>query len=159
MPTTIAAGFQRLKESLEITTLQSGTVSGRQQRVRDAVSKEMTVLSDFLTGSYQRNTMIAPLSDADVDVFVVLDPSYYEQNGQASLLDKVKRAIGKTYTDTKISRDGQAVTVKFSDFYVDVVPGFHRQGGGFLIPDSYGQRWIETDPKKHVEQWSTLKLE
>jgi hypothetical protein len=31
------------------------------------------------------------------------------------------------------------------------VPGFHRQGGGFLIPNSVQQSWLETDPKKHVE--------
>ncbi len=156
MPTTITAGFQKLKENLEITTLQSTKVADRQKNVRDAVAKEMTVLSDFVTGSYQRSTMIAPLSEADVDVFVVLDPKYYDASGQTSLLDKVKRAIEKTYTDTKISRDGQAVTVKFSDFFVDVVPGFNRTGGGYLIPDSPGKRWIQTDPKKHVELWSTL---
>lgn len=156
MATTITAGFQKLKENLEITTLQSTKVSVRQKNVRDAVAKEMTVLTDFVTGSYQRSTMIAPLSEADVDVFVVLDLKYYEANGQASLLDKVKRAIEKTYKDTKISRAGQAVTVKFSDFYVDVVPGFNRIGGGYLIPDSSGKRWIETDPKKHVELWADL---
>ena len=156
MPTTIQAGFQKFKENLEITGNQSAKVADRQKNVRDAVSKEMTVLSDFVTGSYQRSTMIAPLSEADVDVFVVLDPKYYEQNGQASLLDKVKRAVAKTYTDTKISRAGQAVTVKFSDFFVDVVPGFNRNGGGYLIPDSTVPRWIETDPKKHVELWADL---
>lgn len=156
MPTTITAGFQKFKENLEITGNQSSKVADRQKNVRDAVSNEMTVLSDFVTGSYQRSTMIAPLSEADVDVFVVMDSKYYESSGQASLLDKVKRAIAKTYTDTKISRAGQAVTVKFSDFYVDVVPGFNRQGGGYLIPDTSVPRWIETDPKKHVELWATL---
>jgi hypothetical protein len=156
MPTTITAGFQKLKENLEITTLQSTKVAERQKNVRDAVGREMTVLTDFVTGSYQRSTMIAPLSEADVDVFVVLDAKYYEANGQAALLDKVKRAIEKTYRDTKISRAGQAVTVKFSDFYVDVVPGFYRNGGGYLIPDSPDKRWIETDPTKHVELWADL---
>ena len=29
--------------------------------------------------------------------------------------------------------------------------GFYRTGGGFLIPDATLGRWIETDPKKHVE--------
>lgn len=159
MPTTITAGFQKLKENLEITSLQASTASSRQQNVRDAVKKEMAVVDDFLTGSYKRNTMIAPLSEADIDVFVVLDPSYFEQNGQASLLDKVKRALLKTYNNSTISRDGQAVTIKFTDFYVDVVPGFNRQGGGYLIPDSVGKRWIATDPKKHVELWTQRNAE
>jgi len=49
--------------------------------------------------------------DADVDVFVVLDKSYYQESGQASLLDKVKRVLKRTYPNTpEISRNGQAVT-------------------------------------------------
>ena len=46
---------------------------------------------------------------------------------------------------TAISRNGQAVTIRFTDFMVDVVPGFHRQGGGFLIPNFITQTWLATD--------------
>jgi tRNA nucleotidyltransferase (CCA-adding enzyme) len=77
MPTTIIAGFDTVRENLEITGLQSATVSTRQQNVREAVEKEMTVISSFLAGSYQRSTMIAPLADADIDIFIVLDASYF----------------------------------------------------------------------------------
>jgi len=153
MATTVKQGFKILKSNLEITDLQQETVSSRQKNVRRAVEAELTVLDSFLTGSYSRHTMIAPLSEADIDVFVVLDPSYYEANGQASLLDKVKRVLRKTYPKTpEISRNGQAVTITFTDFMVDVVPAFYRQGGGYLIPSTYGGGlWIATDPKKHVE--------
>ena len=97
--------------------------------------------------------MIAPLAEADIDIFVVLDPEYYKLDGQASLLDKVKRVLRETYPRTpEISRNGQAVTITFSDFMVDVVPAFYRKGGGYLIPSTYeGGRWIATDPKKHIE--------
>jgi hypothetical protein len=161
MATTIQQGFQRLKGNLEITGLQSSTVSTRQQSVREAVEAELTVLDSFLTGSYSRSTMISPLSEADVDIFFVLDPKYFhnyngQNGGQAGLLDLVKRALLRTYTKTpKISRSGQAVTITFTDFQVDVVPGFHRQGGGFLIPNSATQSWLSTDPKKHVEIMAT----
>ncbi|WP_164102239.1 CBASS oligonucleotide cyclase [Candidatus Laterigemmans baculatus] len=155
MATTINQGFQILRQNLEITDLQAGTVSTRHTNVRAAVEDEMTVLETFLTGSYKRSTMIAPLKDADIDVFVVLDPSYYKPDGQASLLDKVKRVLKKEYPKSpRISRNGQAVTITFTDFQVDVVPGFRRQGGGFLIPDSIKGRWIGTNPRKHVEIWS-----
>ena len=99
--------------------------------------------------------MIAPLSDADVDIFVVLDAAYFQQGGQAALLDKLKTSLKNEYPKTpKISRNGQAVTITFSDFVVDVVPSFNRKGGGFLIPDSVNARWISTDPKKHVDIWA-----
>src|SRR5215216_4577203 len=132
MPTTIDQGFKKLRDNLRITDLQESTVSKRQQNVRDAVEGEMKVLDSFLTGSYQRGTMISPLSEADIDVFFVLDQSYNETNGQASLLDKLKRVLKKTYPNTSdISRNGQAVTIIFSDFKVDVVPSFYRSGGGY----------------------------
>lgn len=159
MPTTIKQGFEQLRQNLEITDLQEQTVSTRQTNVREAVEKELSVLDSFLTGSYRRSTMIAPLAEADVDIFVVLSAKYFEQGGQASILDKVKLALKKTYKTPDISRNGQAVTIVFSNFKVDVVPGFNREGGGFLIPDSIGKRWISTDPKKHVELWTASNKE
>lgn len=155
MATTVTMGFKKLRDNLEITDLQASTVSTRQSNVRDAVRAELTVLDDFLTGSYMRSTMIAPLKSADVDIFVVLDPSYYSADGQAALLDRLKRVLRKTYPQTPaISRAGQAVTITFTDFKVDVVPAFYRQGGGYLIPDTVGKRWIGTDPRAHVKLWS-----
>lgn len=158
MATTIPQSFLKFKQNLEITGLQASTVSTRQKNVRDVVEKELTVLDTFLTGSYSRNTMIAPLSEADVDIFVVLDPKYFnnynngQNGGQSGLLDLVKRALLRTYTKTPdISRNGQAVTIRFADFVVDVVPSFYRNGGGFLIPNSINSTWIPTDPQKHVE--------
>lgn len=158
MATTIPQSFQKFKENLEITGLQETTVSGRQQSVREVLEDELTVLDSFLTGSYSRSTMIAPLKEADVDIFFVLDVKYFhhynngQNGGQAGLLDLVKRALRRTYTRTPdISRNGQAVTIQFKDFDVDVVPGFRRQGGGFLIPNSISASWLSTDPKRHVE--------
>jgi hypothetical protein len=158
MATTIAQSFLKLKENLEITGLQAATVSTRQQTVREAMEADIAVLDSFLTGSYSRSTMIAPLKDADIDIFIVLEAKYFhhynngQNGGQAGLLDLVKRTLRKTYTRTPdISRNGQAVTIRFEDFTVDVDPGFQRQGGGYLIPNSITQSWISTDPKKHVE--------
>lgn len=156
MARTITQGFEQLRQNLEITGLQSETVSSRQLSVRSALDDGLTVVETFLTGSYRRSTMIAPLKEADVDIVAVMDPSYFEQwGGQASLLDKVRRVLLKRYPTTpRISRDGQAVTIQFTDFFVDVVPAFKRQGGGFLIPDSIQKTWIATDPKKHVDVWA-----
>jgi Second Messenger Oligonucleotide or Dinucleotide Synthetase domain len=150
MATTIPAAFSQLRSNLEITGLQGSTVSTRQQGVRETMNSGFQVLEDFLTGSYARSTMIAPLAEADIDVFVVLDPAYHKY-GPAGLLNVTKRTLLKTYTKTPdISRNGQAVTIRFSDFVVDVVPGFYRNGGGYLIPNSIAGNWLETDPKKHV---------
>jgi hypothetical protein len=152
MARSISDAFDKYRQNLEITGLQKETVSKRQQAVREVVESEMGVVDSFLTGSYSRATMISPLAGADIDIFMVLEPKYFEQDGQAPLLDKVRRALLKKYTTTpKISRNGQAVTITFTDFRVDVVPGFNRKGGGFLIPNSMSGRWIATNPKVHVD--------
>ncbi len=155
MPTSLSEGFRTFSSNLEITDLQASVVATRQQNVRDVLTSEFEVLDTFLTGSYRRNTMIAPLAQADVDVFVVLDPRYYHDNAPQSLLERVRTRLRVTYPNTpRVSKNGQAVTITFTDFNMDVVPGFHRQGGGYLIPDAAGGRWISTDPKRHVEIWS-----
>lgn len=152
MAKTIINAFEQFKKNLEITGLQKQIVSTRQANVRKAVENGLTVIDSFLTGSYSRSTMIAPLGEADIDIFVVLDSSYYQKYKPASLLDKVREILLKTYPKTpKISRNGQAVTITFTDFLVDVVPAFNRKGGGYLIPDSKSGVWIETNPKIHVD--------
>ena len=155
MTTTIDQGFKSLSSNLEITDLQESGVSTRQKSIREVMEAGLTVLDSFLGGSYRRNTMIAPLSEADVDIFVVLSAKHFEVDGQLALLNKVKAVLRKTYTKTpEISANGQAVTIVFTDFRVDVVPTFNRKGGGYLIPDSQIGRWIGTDPTKHVELWT-----
>jgi hypothetical protein len=155
--TSITSAFQVFRSRLEITDLQAQTVSTRQKSVRTALEEDLTVVDSFLTGSYSRHTMISPLSEADIDVFSVLHHSYFHQDGQVALLEKVKGVLKKTYPKTpEISRNGQAVTITFSDFKVDVVPAFNRNGGGYLIPTTVGSSWISTDPKAHVQLSSQL---
>ncbi|MBX3333701.1 MAG: hypothetical protein KF876_06240 [Nitrospira sp.] len=150
MATTIAASFSKLRQNLEITSLQASTVSTRQENVREAVARSMNVLNSFLSGFYKRSTMIAPLESSDIDVFVILRSEYFSKYAPAGLLDKVRNVLLETYPKTpKISRNGQAVTITFTDFTVDVVPGFHRQGGGYLIPNSISDQWLSTDPTVH----------
>jgi len=160
MATTIQQAFLGLKNNLEITGLQKTTVATRQTTVRAVLDAGLEVEDSFLTGSYSRSTMISPMKEADVDIFVVLPAKYFYNyqsgnGGPAGLLDLVKRTLLNTYTRTPdIGRNGQAVTIRFEDFVVDVVPGIRRQGGGYLIPNSIAQQWISTDPKRHVELMS-----
>lgn len=150
--TTINQGFSKLRSNLEITGLQTSTVSTLQNNARKVIEKEISVLDYLLIGSYIRNTMIVPLPEADINIFIVLDPKYYESNGQAPLLDKVKRVLKQTYAGTpELSRNGQGVIITFINFQVDVMPDFNRSGGGYLIPNSILKRWISTDPKKHIQ--------
>jgi hypothetical protein len=94
--------------------------------------------------------MISPLADADIDIFFILDAGYFNQYKPSGLLQVLRDALQETYSSTpRISRNGQAVTISFTDFLVDAVPAFNRQGGGYLIGDMHTEKWISTDPKVH----------
>lgn len=155
MAKTIDEGFRTLRGNLEITGLQEATVSLRQQRIREVLESDFAVLDSFLAGSYRRSTMIAPLTDADIDIFVILDSRNYAADGQQALLEAVRKSLIKTYPRTPhIKPDGHAVTIKFTDFKVDVVPAFYRRNGGYLIPDAGMNRWMSTDPQQHLQIWT-----
>jgi len=154
LPTTIEQGFETLRRRLEITGLQESVISTRQQGIRESVSATMMVLDSFLIGSYRRNTMIAPLQEADVDIVILLAEPHF-QAGPIGVLDLVRNVLKRSFPTTRdISKDGQAVTIEFSDFHVDVVPAFPWEQGSILIPDSTRNKWIMTNPKKHIEIWS-----
>lgn len=152
---TLDQAFEQLRKNLELTGLQEQKVAERQQHVREAVSAQLTIVEDFLSGSYRRHTLISPLKTADVDIVVVLDRKYKER-GPRAVLELVRKALLVEYTKTPaISRNGQAVTITFSDFVVDVVPAFALPwwswNTGWEICDSGSDSWITTNPKRHIE--------
>jgi len=152
---TRVQAFEELRSNLELTGLQEAAVAARQQRVRNVVAERLNVVDGFLTGSYRRRTLIGPLKRADVDLMVVLDRSYMKR-GPRAVLELVRKSLLAEYPKTpEISRNGQAITITFSDFVVDVVPAFVRPwwswDEGWEICDSGSDSWIATNPKKHVE--------
>jgi hypothetical protein len=148
----VAAAFEEFRGNLEITGFQEGVVAARQEKVRAVVAGGLTVHTSFLTGSYRRRTLIAPMRDADVDIMVVLDRGY-RPRGPRAVLDLVKATLAERYPSSRISRNGQAVTISFSDFTVDVVPAFPVwwDSNTLDICNSGAGTWIRTSPQKHVE--------
>ena len=100
MPTTIASGFSGLRTNLELTGLQKSTISTRQKNVRIAVENGFDVLDSFLAGSYSRSTIISPLSECDIDIFVVIESKYYTQYQPSALLDRLRAVLKNTYPST-----------------------------------------------------------
>ncbi len=155
MVKTIAEAFRVFRSNLEITDLQEQAFASRQRDIRGVLDRDFVINDTFLTGSYRRRTMIRPLKEADVDIFIVFDVKYFHRDGKKALLESIKKSLRKTYTKTPdIRPDGSAVTITFTDFKVDVVPAFNRNGGGYIIPSLELNKWIPTDPRKHVELWT-----
>jgi hypothetical protein len=157
MAISIIGSFSTFKSNSGITDNQAASIAATQKNIRKVLGDNLSVNDDFLTGSYVRGTLIPPMSEADADIFVVLDVKYYhhyngQNGGQAGLLDWIRRNLIKQYPKTpSISRNGQAVTITFDAYKVDVTPAFHKQGGGYLIPNSNNQTWLSTNPKTHID--------
>jgi hypothetical protein len=99
---------------------------------------------------------------SDIDLFVVLD---YEKHGQEFIvaqggaeaaLQRFHSRLKSCYPDTPIRKDHPSVRLTFASIGFDVVPAFHRRGGGFMIPSHTGAGWISTDPTKHAERTTTM---
>lgn len=94
--------------------------------------------------------MIRYLKERDVDVMVIMN---YQQNkdwdtaeGTQNVLNKFKKVLQDAYTSTPCSIDRNCVTMKLSEFRLDVVPAFKLELGGYQIPDCVRKKWIRTDP-------------
>src|SRR5690242_15949654 len=103
--TTVLNSFEVFRANLELTAPQASVLTARQDEVRTAVAQQLSVTGAFVTGSYRRNTLIAPLAEADVDIMIVLDRSL-RKSGPASVLDKVKRVLVTSYPRSEVSRNG-----------------------------------------------------
>lgn len=148
---SVAAAFDEFRGNLEITGLQESVVAARHEKVRAVVARDLTVRESFLTGSYRRRTLIGPLRDADVDIVIVLAREY-RRRGPVAVLDLVKDTLREQYPSSRISRNGQAVTIRFSDFAVDVVPAFPVWWDSETVDicSSGDGTWIRTSPQKHI---------
>lgn len=115
-------------------------------------------VSDFLSGSYKRNTAIRPrtvdgkTARPDVDIIVVTNHT---------LDDKPQDVIDLTYDVLKdeypiIRKQARSVGINTNKVDMDVVPIIAPDGmeGTLYIPDRKIEKWIVTNPPKHTS-WTT----
>lgn len=105
----------------------------------------------LLVGSMGRKTSIN--KESDIDIIFEMPKSLFTKyknrqgNGPSQLLSDIRNCLLERYSKTEIKGDGQVVDVYFSDYTVEVVPGFRETDGTFTYPDSNdGGSWRKTNP-------------
>lgn len=152
MATTVKESFRRYGSNLNVTDRQSTTVTNCKNNVIRELGKELSLHDERgrVIGSWDRDTLTRYLSEGDVDVLVVLHYSnnsgWYNTDGTINALTRFKNILQKAYPDTPCRVDRNCVTMKLSQFRLDVVPGFKFVDGTYRIPDTYQKRWLKTDP-------------
>jgi len=125
---------------------------------------EKRITTDFLSGSYSRNTAIRPLDD--VDIIFVVDPMYWAPRPNlartlflgtpsepvpALILESFAGAIRYRYSMSSVFVQRRSVRLQLYHLDIDVVPAI-RQGHDpalLRIPDTEADRWIATSPFRH----------
>lgn len=155
---SIAKAFSNFKSRLEITQTERVKASKRQHRIRCVVAEKFQVASDFLTGSYKRDTKTKPLKD--VDIFVVLkeDDNHDLGSHPGDVLHGVYDVLTDEFSNKRVKIQRRSVRVDYGVEKVDdltdrvmsfdVVPAF-ATGGHYVIPDIEESGWMETNPRIH----------
>lgn len=111
----------------------------------------------YIVGSVGRATSIKGVSDLDIlfdlpsEIYTKYDN--YETNGQSALLQEVRNVLKVRYPNTDISGDGQVVVIKFSNYTVELVPGFKQSDDRFKYPDTHDDgKWKYTDPLPEIDE-------
>ena len=146
---TIEEGLRTLDSSLVISRQQNALISMRQSEIEEIVVKEFDALGTALTGASARNTMIQPLVENRIDLFVLLKPEIGQRNTPGSLMRQLLAVFLAHYSNAVIASDGRSIIISHAEFSFHVVPSFSRKNKGYIVADSKNQQWDKTNPNIH----------
>lgn len=156
----IQQSFQALLEKLQPSGAELARLQTHGNSIQSCLSTYLNLHSMKYLGSHDRGTAIA--ASSDLDLFAIFPRSEVTHGNEyvrsSTVLDRVRVALSNRYRFTRISRDGQAIVLEFTDgSIVDVVPAiFHEMKSingvtrpVYLIADGDGG-WMCTSPEAHA---------
>ena len=151
----IESEFKSYISKLKIKDKKIHDIKERREIIEKVLSQELDITEKHIIGSYARNTMIESVDGNDVDIMIVIDDRRHvdwisQPNGPMNCLQSIKRVIKNDprFKNSEVHIDKNAVTIKYKDFSIDVVPAFKDSSEGYRIPDtSENQSWKRTNPR------------
>lgn len=162
MATTVKEAFKEFAGNLNITDRQETAVANCKANIISKIKAKLKLHNEEarVIGSWDRDTLIRYLSEGDVDVMVVLhygdNKGWDTLDGTRQVLQKFKSILDEAYPKTPCGIYRNCVTMKLSEFRLDVVPAFSLQAGGYTIPDTHRKEWIPTDPITFADQMTRI---
>ncbi len=166
--------YKRYVDKSEITKLQTKKINERRETIVNILKKDHVIKESHLIGSFTRGTMVGPLKrESDTDVMIVLDANEHrnwadQENGSKNCLQSIKRTIENDpqFANTEVRIDRNAVTVKYRDSTIEIVPAFYYNevkgagkptgvphskelSDGYAIPDTHSNSWVGTNPRRY----------
>jgi SMODS domain-containing protein len=145
-----------LVRSVEPTQTQKDGASRSQNYLRDLLSggnMGARIISSYLSGSYARDTAVAPMDD--VDIIFVIDPSFWGSlsgwPSPSTVLDSFANAIRYRYPISSVFGQRRSVRLQLNHLDIDVVPAIESatEQNVIWIPDKQATSWIKSSPKVH----------
>ena len=107
--------------------------------IEKALGKELNGLDSILFGgSISKKTFIEGFSD--VDALVFLDSTKYKEFTPKELQERFASLLKEHFPKTDITKGTLAVTVKFSDYEIQLLPAL-KVGKKIVIADRSGNAW------------------
>lgn len=115
------------------------------------------IKTSYLSGSYARDTAIAPLDD--VDIIFVVNPQAWPIGLLASapspetILRSFANAVRYRYPNSSVKTQRRSICLQLNHLDIDLVPAIEADSIGQMIfvPDAETGYWIKSSPKLHSE--------
>ncbi len=151
---TLLQCIDKLIESISVTDRQEDNIKNSLNNLNGYLKNkdnDLGVERTFTTGSWERDTIIRPLSD--IDLFAVLEKEKWQNEfgglkSPQSVLTKIKNYLNdiEDYRG-KVTQDRPCVTVELSNKNFDILPSFATGYGGYMIPNFDLSGWVQADPE------------
>ncbi len=153
------ARFIELLADIEPSATTKSNASSAHTNLRSHLRAHATFkkrwVTDFLAGSYSRDTAIRPRLTEDgherPDVDIIVETNFTMKDTPDAVLKEVAKALEPAYTVERINKRSVRVTAWNAE--MDVVPVI-KGISSYWIPDRDSGGWKETNPPAH-NQWST----
>ncbi len=152
MTTPVDEAIRRYAAALEIRDWAEGAVRKRVDAVGRALAGSLKLDDLHLIGSYQRQTLIAPLSAGAVDVLAVMNHRqhsvWHNTEGVDLVLSRYHRLLAAAFPRQPVQRLNQAILVPFKDIRLCVYPAYAWHTGGYVFTDGARLAWLHADPEQ-----------
>ncbi len=153
------ARFNELLTDIEPSATTKSNASSAHTRLREHLRSHEDFktrwVSEFLAGSYSRDTAIRPRMTEDgqerPDVDIIVETSFTTNDRPDDVLQEVADALDDEYDVERINK--RSVRVAAWNAEMDVVPVI-KSWDSYLIPCREDGRWKPTNPPAH-NTWST----
>ncbi|MCA9607402.1 MAG: nucleotidyltransferase [Myxococcales bacterium] len=117
--------------------------------IKQAIEKEVDGFVDLLFGgSVSKKTYVSGLSD--VDALVVINESSLAAADPAQVVAYIVGRLRERLPNTVVEPDGFAITVRYADGVVQLVP-VKRRGEDYLLPSADSSTWSRVRPRAFTD--------